>query len=80
MSDVMVSKNVAKNSVQLETGNRHTSETDNDRHHHQLLIQPPDQAQNRSIPLSYQQNAVTPTNRRKTTNRMGNNTNHSAEQ
>ena len=30
--------------------------------------------------ILYQQNAVTPTNRRKTTDRMGNHTNHSAEQ
>ena len=53
-------------------------ETYNDRHCLQLLIQPPDRTK-RSLPLSYQQNAVTPTNRRKTTDRMGNNTTHTVE-
>ena len=49
------------------------SETYNDRHHHHLLIQPPDRTQNCSLPLPYQQNADFPTNRRKTTDSMRNN-------
>jgi len=46
-------------------GNRHISETYNDRLHHQLLIQAPDRAQNHSPPLVYQQNVITTINGRK---------------
>ena len=70
---------IIRNPTNLEI-DIYRKQTHNDRYHSQLPFQPPNRTQNSSIPLPHQQNAVTSTNRRKTTSRMGGNKNHSTEQ
>ena len=63
-----------------QPGKRYILETHNHGHNYQLPIQPYHWTQNRSLPIPYQQNAITTANNRKTANGMEHNKNHGTKQ
>jgi hypothetical protein len=70
---------ITRHSNKLEIDIR-IPETYNNRHYHKLPLQPPKRTQTCGLPLLYQQNDITTTNRRKMTVRMENNKIYSQEQ